>query len=88
MWASATNTGGPEEPRLAHIDPSTNQIVATIPLEVPVWDLAAVLGAVWAEGYVPSGPVVLLPIGTNQVISTITLGDYVGPLPPTPRERG
>ena len=82
VWTSVTNRVAPYDPRLIRIDQRTNEVVSTIPLDMPAWDLAVAPGAAWAHGYVQNGPDVLLHIdpATNKVSSTIELEDYVGPL--------
>jgi hypothetical protein len=76
VWTSVANR------RLVRIDQATNELVATVSLPRPAWELAAAPGAVWAHGYVRNGPDVLLQVDpeTNRVSSEIQLDDYVGPL--------
>jgi hypothetical protein len=83
VWVSVrTIEDGPADPRLVRIDQATNEIVSSIPLDMPIWDLTAAGGAVWGQGYVGEGDDALIRIdpGSNEVVETIPLDDYVGPL--------
>jgi Tol biopolymer transport system component len=82
VWLSIQNTQGPPEPRLVRIDQATNEIVASIPLEMPVWELTVAGEAVWGQGFVGKWNEVLIRIDprSSEVVESIPLDDYVGPL--------
>jgi hypothetical protein len=86
VWLSVrtvrTDEARPTDPRLVRIDQATNEIVATIPLGMLVWELAAAPGAVWGVGHDESGPDTLVRVdpATNRIVATVPLDDYGGPL--------
>lgn len=73
--------------RVFRIDPATNEVVATIPLEaVPTWEtggdgMAAGAGAVWVTGWgwrEDEGALQRIDPSTNEVVATISLGGRSG----------
>jgi dipeptidyl aminopeptidase/acylaminoacyl peptidase len=83
VWVSVRSIEEPPtDPRLVRIDQATNEIEATIPLGMPVWELAAAPGAVWGVGHDEDGLDRLVRVNpaTNEVVATVHLDDYGGPL--------
>lgn len=79
---SSALCAGPEEVFLRRVDPETREVLATIPLEGSIIKVAAFgAGSVWAlsiDTASPSGPsgkVLRIDPGTNQVIDEIPVGD-------------
>lgn len=69
--------------RVVRIDPATNRVVATVPIQGDPYELAAGYGAVWVTGKRDQGADVLQRIDpdTNRVVATIPLaGSYAGPV--------
>jgi hypothetical protein len=63
---------GPNDSRVARIDPATNKIVATVPVTGSPFEIAAGEGSVWVTGNSERGGDVLHRIDprTNRVVST------------------
>lgn len=76
VWALASTDQGASSV-LLRIDPATNEVVATTPLEADPWYVAAGGGAVWV-GFPQSGTIQRIDAGTNEVRGKIRLpGDGV-----------
>lgn len=79
---SSASCAGPEEVFLRRVDPETREVLATIPLEGSIIKVAA-FGAdsIWAlsiDTASPSGPsgkVLRIDPGTNQIVDEIPVGD-------------
>jgi YVTN family beta-propeller protein len=79
VWVSVNDftEGEPETHSVLRIDPSTNEIVATIPVGT-AGNLAVGLDALWTIDSIdgPQDTVVRIDPATNQVIDTIPIGPY------------
>jgi YVTN family beta-propeller protein len=73
VWVAVQGSGGGD--RVVRIDPRTNDVVATIPVNSSPWDVAVGAGSVWVTGYgeTKSGVLQRIDPTTNQVVATITV---------------
>src|SRR5207245_526687 len=87
VWTSGSNDKQGRTSELSRIDPSTNQIVRTIPLDMPAPYITFGEGAVW--GVVPtllpnstvgSGDLIRIDPSTNEVAATIHVSASPGAL--------
>jgi sugar lactone lactonase YvrE len=78
VWASVDNANsGPDDHVLVRIDPTTNEIVDTIPLP-EAGDLAVGEGSVWVLSHaVASGAILRINPSTGEIASTIPVGDQL-----------
>ena len=67
----------PGDNRVLRIDPATNQIVATIPVERAPSGLAVGAGAIWVSRH-SDGTVARIDPATNRVVATIPVGRAPG----------
>lgn len=79
VWVSVNDftEGAPETHAVLRVDPSTNEIVARIPVDT-VGNLAVGFDAVWTIDSIdgPQDSVVRIDPATNQVTDTIPIGPY------------
>jgi TolB protein len=85
LWAGLWAQPHPyESSSVVHIDPATNTLVATIPIEGAPSDIAVGAGSVWVVGTVEGGGDIVSRIDprTEKVVATITLEarHYGGPI--------
>ncbi len=80
--SSSASCASPEEVFLRRVDPETREVLATIPLEGSIIKVAAFgAGSVWASSIDtaspsgPSGEVLRIDPGTNQIVGEISVGD-------------
>jgi TolB protein len=73
VWLGVQPEGGGDY--VARIDPRTNGVVATIPVNSSPWDVAAGAGSVWVTGIGEnkSGTLQRIDPATNEVVATITV---------------
>ena len=83
--SSSASCASPEEVFLRRVDPETREVLATIPLEGSIIKVAAFgAGSVWAlsiDTASPSGPsgeVLRVDPGTNQIVGQIPVSDPGG----------
>lgn len=78
VWATVDNAnGGVDDHLLVRIDPSTNEIVDTIPL-AEAGDIAVGAGSLWvASSQGSEGVILRIDPVTNDVVATIPVGSYV-----------
>ncbi len=89
VWVTAYGVPGPEDEAVIRIDPESQKVLATIPVQgVPAWEtggggLAYGAGSFWVVGQAPAASgrdAVLYRIdpATNNVVATISLGGVRG----------
>jgi hypothetical protein len=72
IWVSVPSDGSMSNDQLVRIDPTTNEVVASIPTDVPVTHVAVGPGAVWAVGADSQGPVLLqISPEENRIVARI-----------------
>lgn len=78
LWATVDNAdGGPDDHVLVRIDPSTNEIVDSLPLP-EAGDLAVGDGSVWVLSRAASdGAILRIDPSTDEITATIPLGDQL-----------
>jgi hypothetical protein len=77
VWAVCCGTDrtlGP--PRLTHVDPDGNRVVATIPLPGPADAVGAGLAGVWVRS--PGGPVWRVDPARNRLAATVRIPGWLG----------
>lgn len=81
VWVGVQVEGGGDY--VARIDPRTNEVVATIPVNSSPWDIAAGAGSIWVTGFGENkaGSLQRIDPTTNQVVATITVSSSEHPGP-------
>lgn len=69
VWVASDNTAG----KVSRVDPATNKVIATIPVNPGTWYLAFGFGSVWVVSS-ESGSIQKIDPATNAVVKTTPLG--------------